>query len=109
MNNNDIKAYCVKNGKTLAEIEGQFMVTDNLTDTPFISEWNVSGLTEPTQTQLDALTQAEKDVVTDEISDAAIQTQKINLQRDIDAGKALIADGHTKIDVSKLETALAAL
>lgn len=109
MNNNEIKAYCVKNGKTLAEINDQFRVTDNLIDPLFISEWNVSGLTQPTQTEIDALTQTEKDVVTDEISDAVIQTQKINLQRDIDAGNALIADGHTKIDVSKLETALAAL
>jgi len=109
MNNIEIKAYCVKNGKTLTEIKGQYILTDNLKDPLFISEWNISGLTEPTQTDLDALTQTEKATVTIELINEALQTKKIALQSDIDAGNTLIAAGHSNIDVSGLETALAAL
>ena len=108
--NNDILAYCVKNGKTTEEVKGYFELTDNGDGNgPSVSSWTVSGLTEPTQTDLDALTQTEKDTVATKISDDISQTKKIALQRDISAGNTLIADGHSKIDVSDLETQLAAL
>ena len=108
MNNTEIKAYCVKNGKTLDEIKGLYQLKDT-GNGAFVDTWNVSGLTEPSQTDLDALTQTEKDTVTTQMTNEALQAKKIALQKDISAGNQLITDGHSNIDVSGLVSQLAAL
>lgn len=60
----EILAYAINNGKTESEIKGLFEVQDNSNgEGPFISSWNVPGLAEPSQADIDAITQADIDLM----------------------------------------------
>ena len=103
MHHNEILAYWKKNGKTLEDIKGLYTLTDNLKDPIFISQWAVSGLAEPTQTDLDSITQSEKDTAETEQYADRVKATKIKLQGDITDGTTL---GY---DMSKQQTELNAL
>jgi len=90
---NDALAYCKKNGKNIETIKNDFEMLDNSDGNgPSIRAWNVSGLSEPTQVEIDALTQTEKDDALTELDAPFYKKQKIDLKMTVDAGNALSLD-----------------
>lgn len=88
-----ILAYAVANGKTHADVEGNVDLQDNSDGNgPFISAWNVAGLAEPTQSQLNAISQADADAEQAKCAAACLKEQKIALKMRIDAGNAIGED-----------------
>ena len=95
-----IKIYCSNNGVTEVDFMKDVIIVDDMIDgvsSPYIKEWNVSGLTKPTDEQLESLkSEAELEIANNIIRETRknlygdIGDQLDEIYTDIDAWKARI-------------------